>query len=62
VAGWDARRLVDGCDAARSPEARLRVAADWIAERISAGPSPDAAIDWVSRSIERSTAWPPSAT
>jgi AraC-like DNA-binding protein len=54
VAGWDARRLVDRCDAARSPEARLRVAAAWIAERISAGPSPDAAVDWVSRSMERS--------
>lgn len=53
VNGAEARRLVDTCEAARGPEARLRAAARWIEQRVRAGPDPDPAVAWMAAQIER---------
>ncbi len=53
LADGDARRLTDLCAAARTPEGRLRAAAEWVEERARSGPRPDAAVAWMSRTIEK---------
>lgn len=53
LAGGEARRLIDRCATAGTPEERLRAAAAWIEERARSGPAADAAVDWMARTIER---------
>lgn len=53
LAGAEARRLMDRCAEADTPERRLRTAAAWIEERARSAPAADAAVDWMARTIER---------
>ena len=45
--------LAERCAAAPTPEARLRAAAAWIAERAARGPGADPAVAWTAAEIER---------
>lgn len=49
-----ARALADACAAAPTPETRVRAAAAWVHGRVRSGPSPDPAVAWMAREIERS--------
>ncbi len=45
--------LAERCLEATNPEARLRAAAGWIAERVTAAPGADPAVAWAAAEIER---------
>lgn len=53
LAGGEARRLIDRCSEAGTPEARLRAAAAWIEARARSGAAADHAVAWMARTIER---------
>jgi AraC-like DNA-binding protein len=53
VAGRAALELVERCQAAETPEDRLRLTAAWVEERAVRSPGVDPAIAWIARQIER---------
>lgn len=53
LAGSEARRLVDVCGQASTPEGRVRAAAAWVGEQARSGPAYDPAVAWMAGAIER---------
>jgi AraC-like DNA-binding protein len=49
----EADALVDACHAAGTPEARMRVAVEWVARRIRCADAPDRTVGFVARELER---------
>ena len=62
LAGGEARRLIDRCAAAPTPEARVRRAVAWLESRVHAGPEPDAAVRWMAHRLAVTGGRSPIAT